>query len=152
MSKAELARKAGVSSLTIDRIEKGKSCRMETKRKIIWFGYVSDILLNELYEFADLVILMSHSEASPLVLGECKERKKPLLSTKVGALRQHLSEEMTILNPKISKSLSSELEKIYLNKQILKKYTKMMINTYLPTWNEVGEELCSFYNFIRNQS
>ena len=35
MSKAELARKAGVSPLTIDRIEKGKSCRMETKRKII---------------------------------------------------------------------------------------------------------------------
>ena len=35
MSKAELARKAGVSSLTIDRIEKGKDCRMETKRKII---------------------------------------------------------------------------------------------------------------------
>ena len=27
MSKAELARKAGVSTLTIDRVEKGKSCR-----------------------------------------------------------------------------------------------------------------------------
>jgi len=35
MSKAELARKAGGSPLTIDRIEKGKSCRMETRRKII---------------------------------------------------------------------------------------------------------------------
>jgi DNA-binding XRE family transcriptional regulator len=35
MSKAELARKAGVSPLTIDRIEKGNTCRMETKRKII---------------------------------------------------------------------------------------------------------------------
>ena len=35
MSKAELARKAGVSPLTVDRIEKGKDCRMETKRKII---------------------------------------------------------------------------------------------------------------------
>jgi DNA-binding XRE family transcriptional regulator len=35
MSKAELARKAGVSPLTIDSIEKGKSCRMETRRKII---------------------------------------------------------------------------------------------------------------------
>ncbi len=35
MSKAELARKAGVSPLTIDRIEKGMSCRMETRRKII---------------------------------------------------------------------------------------------------------------------
>ena len=36
MSKAELARKAGVSPLTIDRIEKGKDCRMDTKRKILF--------------------------------------------------------------------------------------------------------------------
>ncbi|RME37638.1 MAG: XRE family transcriptional regulator [Deltaproteobacteria bacterium] len=35
MSKAELARKAGVSPLTIDRIEKGAACRVTTKRKII---------------------------------------------------------------------------------------------------------------------
>lgn len=35
LSKAELARNAGVSPLTIDRIEKGKNCRMETKRKIL---------------------------------------------------------------------------------------------------------------------
>ena len=35
VSKAELARKAGVSALTIDRIERGKPCRMDTKRKII---------------------------------------------------------------------------------------------------------------------
>ena len=35
LTKAELARKGGISPLTIDRIEKGKSCRIETKRKII---------------------------------------------------------------------------------------------------------------------
>jgi DNA-binding XRE family transcriptional regulator len=35
MSKAELARKAGLSALTIDRVESGKNCRMDTKRKII---------------------------------------------------------------------------------------------------------------------
>jgi len=35
MSKSELARKASVSTLTIDRIERGEKCRMETKRKII---------------------------------------------------------------------------------------------------------------------
>jgi DNA-binding XRE family transcriptional regulator len=35
MSRAELARKAGVSPLTMDRVEKGNNCRMETKRKII---------------------------------------------------------------------------------------------------------------------
>ena len=44
MSKAELARKAKVTDVTIDGIEKGKSCRMETQRKIILaFGYkISD--------------------------------------------------------------------------------------------------------------
>ena len=35
LSKAELARKAGVTSLTIDRVERGEKCRMETMRKII---------------------------------------------------------------------------------------------------------------------
>ena len=35
MSKAELARRAGLSSLTIDRVEKGMACRMDTKRKIL---------------------------------------------------------------------------------------------------------------------
>jgi DNA-binding XRE family transcriptional regulator len=35
MSKAELARRAGVSTLTIDRVERGMQCRMDTKRKIL---------------------------------------------------------------------------------------------------------------------
>ena len=35
LSKMELARLAGVSAVTIDRIERGETCRMETKRKII---------------------------------------------------------------------------------------------------------------------
>jgi DNA-binding XRE family transcriptional regulator len=40
ISRAELARNAGISPLTVDRIEKGMSCRIETKRKIILaFGY-----------------------------------------------------------------------------------------------------------------
>ena len=35
ISKAELARKANVSPITISRIESGMPCRMETKRKIL---------------------------------------------------------------------------------------------------------------------
>jgi DNA-binding XRE family transcriptional regulator len=35
MSKAELSRNADISALTITRIEQGKPCRVETKRKII---------------------------------------------------------------------------------------------------------------------
>lgn len=35
ISKAELARRAGVSPLTVDRVERGLNCRMDTKRKIL---------------------------------------------------------------------------------------------------------------------
>jgi DNA-binding phage protein len=35
MSKAELARKAGLSTLTVDRVEAGRACRLDTKRKIL---------------------------------------------------------------------------------------------------------------------
>jgi DNA-binding XRE family transcriptional regulator len=35
ISKAELARMADISELTLTRIEQGKPCRMETKRKIL---------------------------------------------------------------------------------------------------------------------
>lgn len=43
MSKAELARKASVSALTIDRVERGEQCRMDTMRKIILaLGYSLD--------------------------------------------------------------------------------------------------------------
>jgi DNA-binding XRE family transcriptional regulator len=35
ISKAELSRNANISPLTITRIERGKPCRMETKRRIV---------------------------------------------------------------------------------------------------------------------
>ncbi len=35
ISKAELAQLAGLSSVTIDRIERGEDCRIDTKRKIL---------------------------------------------------------------------------------------------------------------------
>jgi len=35
ISKTELARNSNISSFTLTRIEQGKTCRMETKRKIL---------------------------------------------------------------------------------------------------------------------
>jgi predicted transcriptional regulator len=35
ISRSELARKASVSFLTVRRIEEGKPCRLDTKRKIV---------------------------------------------------------------------------------------------------------------------
>lgn len=36
LGKAEFARRAGVSESTIDRVEAGLGCRMDTKRKILF--------------------------------------------------------------------------------------------------------------------
>jgi DNA-binding XRE family transcriptional regulator len=35
ISKTELSKKSNISSLTLTRIEQGKPCRIETKRKIL---------------------------------------------------------------------------------------------------------------------
>lgn len=35
LSKTELARMAGISPLTLDRIERGMGCRLATQRKIL---------------------------------------------------------------------------------------------------------------------
>jgi DNA-binding XRE family transcriptional regulator len=53
LSKAELARKAGISALTIDRIERGKPCRMDTKRKIILALGMRIEDKNEVFQQAD---------------------------------------------------------------------------------------------------
>jgi predicted transcriptional regulator len=40
ISRSELARRASVSMITVGRIEKGKPCRLDTKRKIVKaFGF-----------------------------------------------------------------------------------------------------------------
>lgn len=54
MSKAELARRAGVSPLTIDRVEAGCPCRMDTKRKILEALGLSPVAAKEV--FPDLEI------------------------------------------------------------------------------------------------
>ena len=61
MSKAELARKAGISPITITRIENGMPCRMETQRKIVLaLGYrISDKSQVELAHTSFLRILLT---------------------------------------------------------------------------------------------
>ncbi len=54
MSKAELARRAGVSPLTIDRVEAGCPCRMDTKRKILEALGLSPSAAKEVFPDVDL--------------------------------------------------------------------------------------------------
>ena len=61
MSKAELARRAGVSVLTIDRVERGAECRVDTKRKII----LAQNVIDECPYFAP----NGHARILPLELG-----------------------------------------------------------------------------------
>ena len=65
LSKAELARRAGLSTLTIDRVEKGRSCRMETKRKII-------IALG--FTLADKDVVFGDRDPDPRLLAEAASR------------------------------------------------------------------------------
>ena len=47
ISRSELARKTSLSVMTLQRIEKGKPCRIDTKRKIVEALRVNPWLKNE---------------------------------------------------------------------------------------------------------
>ena len=67
MSKAELARKADVTVQTIDRIEKGNECRLDTKRKII-------LALG--YKLADRTRIFDEDNGDPTVVSKKFEKKR----------------------------------------------------------------------------
>jgi DNA-binding XRE family transcriptional regulator len=70
MSKAELARKAGLSTLTIDRVEAGRPCRLDTKRKIL-------LALGMRISDKDQVFGLMREQASPIaqsVMAALEER------------------------------------------------------------------------------
>lgn len=67
MSKAELARKADVTVQTIDRIEKGNECRLDTKRKII-------LALG--YKLADRTRIFEEENGNPPALPQKLGKKK----------------------------------------------------------------------------
>ena len=67
MSKAELARKADVTVQTIDRIEKGNECRLDTKRKII-------LALG--YKLADRTRIFEDDNGNPNTLSNKSSKKK----------------------------------------------------------------------------
>ena len=67
MSKAELARKADVTGQTIDRIEKGNECRLDTKRKII-------LALG--YKLADRTRIFEDDNGNPKTFSNKSYKKK----------------------------------------------------------------------------
>ena len=67
MSKAELARKADVTVQTIDRIEKGNECRLDTKRKII-------LALG--YKLADRTRIFEDDNGNSNLLSDNSSKKK----------------------------------------------------------------------------
>ena len=62
MSKAELARKAGLSTLTIDRVEAGRPCRLDTKRKILLALGLKVSDKDRVFGFAELEAALASGE------------------------------------------------------------------------------------------
>lgn len=128
-----------------------KFLKPQTKKRIFWLGHITNKnLLTAVYRFADIIVTMSHSEACPLILGECKTMKKPIISSNVGALKDLLPEELKGLNPNSPKSLRVKLEEISYNEQTLEKYKEMIKTIPILSWDEIGEELSEFYQLILN--
>jgi DNA-binding XRE family transcriptional regulator len=70
MSKAELARKAGLSTLTIDRVEAGRPCRLDTKRKILLALGLKVSDKDRIFGAADDEPVAARTEASQRQAGE----------------------------------------------------------------------------------
>lgn len=64
MSKAELARKAGLSTLTIDRVEAGRPCRLDTKRKILLALGLKVSDKDRVFGYAELEAALASGERS----------------------------------------------------------------------------------------
>ncbi|MFX0022568.1 MAG: glycosyltransferase family 4 protein [Candidatus Hermodarchaeota archaeon] len=125
-----------------------KSLNKKQRQNIVWFGFVPNIILIGLYKIADLIVLTSYSEASPLILEECKNMGKGLLSTRVGALKDLLPADLTKLDPNSPELLTDELKRIYQNKEVLKNYESLINNSELPTWDDIGNKISKFYEFM----
>jgi DNA-binding XRE family transcriptional regulator len=67
MSKAELARKAGLSTLTIDRVEAGRPCRLDTKRKILLALGLKVSDKDRVFGYAELEAALASSERTDVV-------------------------------------------------------------------------------------
>ncbi len=71
LSKTELARKAGLSVLTIDRVEQGKSCRISTQRKILAaLGLTPSEMLPVLEGAGAVLDVTQFPAGAPLTKGE----------------------------------------------------------------------------------
>lgn len=61
------------------------------EENILFLGYVDDELLKYLYNIADLTVVPSYSEGSPLVIPESLASGTPVVATNVGGNREYLA-------------------------------------------------------------
>ena len=131
-----------------------KNLHLEKNVKML--GWVDENLLVILYNSADLTIVPSYSEGSPLVIAESIACGTPVIATNVGGNPEYLKLvqlEDFIVELKhydFSKDLSSKILKFVSSRD---KFLKLR-NSYqflIPSWNEVSKKLSSlFETFLIN--
>jgi glycosyltransferase involved in cell wall biosynthesis len=111
-------------------------------------GYVEDEILPILYNTADLTVVSSYSEGSPLVIPESLACKVPVVATNVGGNSEYL--ELVHLKSLIIEIMQYDFSK-ELALKILETFTisnsKDINNDNLPSWNEITMK---YYEVIRN--
>jgi len=126
-----------------------KNLRLENSVKIL--GYVEDKLLPLLYNAADVVIVPSYSEGSPLVIPEALACATPVVATNVGGNPEYLtlvdlSELIVELNKyDFSSDLAITISKA-LNSKIMIPYFKV------PDWYNIAKMYLRLLNTIMHIS
>ena len=122
-----------------------KNLRLEDSVKML--GYVEDKLLPLLYNAADVVIVSSYSEGSPLVIPEALACATPVVATNVGGNPEYLthvglSELMVELNKyDFSSDLAITISKA-LNSKIVTSYFKV------PDWYDIAKMYLRLLNIV----
>ncbi|MBP1664427.1 MAG: glycosyl transferase group 1 [Bacteroidetes bacterium] len=132
-----------------DDLESMKAYARELKIKtgyIQFTGLLEGEKLVEQYQQCDFTVLFSNFENIPVVISESLACGKPVISTNVGGINEHITPENGILIPaKDEKALLESIDRMIDNyKQYdAKKITDEAYEKY--SYNEVGKKLLNIY-------
>jgi glycosyltransferase involved in cell wall biosynthesis len=115
-----------------------RNLKLEENVKVL--GYVENKLLPLLYDSADVGIVPSYSEGSPLVIPEALASETPVVATSVGGNTEYLA--MVRLSDLLIELNKYDFSEELYTKLALTLEKKYNINVFIiPSWNDVVQRL-----------
>jgi len=120
---------------------------LKLEENVKMLGYVENKLLPLLYNAADVVIVPSYSEGSPLVIPEALACETPVVATSVGGNTEYLA--MVHLSDLLIELNKYDFSEELYTKLALTLEKKYDINVFIiPSWNDVVQRLLNQIKLI----